>query len=148
MSQLVSKWNYPTTVRFGAGRIAELPEVLEAAGIRKPLFVTDPGLAKLPIVADTLAVLDRAGVPYGLFSDVKPNPVHSNLVAGVEAYRAGGHDGVIAFGGGSALDLGKLVAFQQAVQHAPGECAMRAAALQGQVDLFGHRALHSRCSAA
>jgi alcohol dehydrogenase class IV len=81
MSQLVSKWNYPTTVRFGAGRIAELPEVLEAAGIRKPLFVTDPGLAKLPIVADTLAVLDRAGVPYGLFSDVKPNPVHSNLVA-------------------------------------------------------------------
>ncbi|PZO82237.1 MAG: alcohol dehydrogenase [Mesorhizobium amorphae] len=111
---LASKWNYPTTVRFGEGRIRELPEALAAIGIRKPLFVTDPGLAKLPVVADTLKLLDEAGVSYGVFSEVKPNPVGANLEAGVAAYRAGGHDGVIAFGGGSALDLGKLVAFQQA----------------------------------
>lgn len=112
MTDLISKWNYPTTVRFGAGRIAELPEVLKEAGIANPLFVTDPGLAKLPVVASTLKLLADAGVPHGVFSEVKPNPVESNLYAGVEVFKAGGHDGVIAFGGGSALDLAKLVAFQ------------------------------------
>ncbi|MET3647727.1 iron-containing alcohol dehydrogenase [Phyllobacterium ifriqiyense] len=112
MSQLISKWNYPTTVRFGAGRIKELPEVLEATGIKNPLFVTDPGLAKLPVVASTLKILDDAKIPYGVFSDVKPNPVDSNLTAGIAVFKQGKHDGVIAFGGGSALDLGKLIAFQ------------------------------------
>lgn len=109
---LTSKWNFPTTVLFGSGRIAELPAVLKSAGIARPLFVTDPGLAKLPVVADTLAILDKAGVTYGVFSDVRPNPVESNLAAGIQAFKSGGHDGVVAFGGGSALDLGKLVAFQ------------------------------------
>lgn len=112
MSKLISKWNYPTTVRFGAGRIKELPEVLEATGIKRPLFVTDPGLAKLPVVASTLKILDDAKVPYGVFSEVKPNPVDSNLTAGIAVFKKGKHDGVIAFGGGSALDLGKLIAFQ------------------------------------
>lgn len=109
---LVSKWNYPTTVRFGAGRISELPDALAFAGIERPLFVTDPGLAKLPVVASTLKILDDAKIPYGVFSDVKANPVGANLDAGVTVFRDGGHDGVIAFGGGSALDLGKLIAFQ------------------------------------
>jgi alcohol dehydrogenase class IV len=112
MPKLVSKWNFPTTVRFGAGRIAELPDAVTAAGIKRPLFVTDPGLAKLPVVARTLKILDDAKVPYAVFSDVTPNPLESNLTAGIAAFKKGGHDGVIAFGGGSALDLGKLVAFQ------------------------------------
>ena len=112
MTTLTAKWNFPTTVLFGPGRIKELPAVLKAAGIARALFVTDPGLAKLPVVASTLAVLDAAGVQYGVFSDVKPNPVESNLYAGVKVYQDGKHDGVIAFGGGSALDLGKLIAFQ------------------------------------
>ncbi|PYE87738.1 iron-containing alcohol dehydrogenase [Phyllobacterium leguminum] len=111
MTQFFSKWNYPTTVLFGEGRIQELPHVLASAGIANPLFVTDPGLARLPIVAGALKILDDAGLSYGVFSDVKPNPVESNLDAGVEVFRKGGHDGVIAFGGGSALDLGKLIAF-------------------------------------
>ena len=112
MPKLVSKWNYPTTVRFGQGRISELPDVLAATGIKRPLFVTDPGLARLPVVASTLKILADAKVPHAVFSEVKPNPVESNLTAGIAAFKKGKHDGVIAFGGGSALDLGKLIAFQ------------------------------------
>lgn len=106
-----ANWNYPTAIRFGAGRIAELPEVLAEAGIKKPLFVTDEGLAALPVTTSTLKMLSDAGVVYGVFSDVKPNPVLRNLDAGIKIYRAGGHDGVIAFGGGSGLDVGKIIAF-------------------------------------
>ena len=72
MTKAVSKWNYPTTVRFGAGRIKELPDALAFAGIKRPLFVTDPGLAKLPVVASTLKILADAKIPHGVFSDVKP----------------------------------------------------------------------------
>jgi alcohol dehydrogenase class IV len=104
-------WNYPTSVRFGAGRIAELAEAVAEAGIARPLFVTDPNVAKLPLTQDALGVLQDAGVPVGVFSDVKTNPVEANIVAGVAAFRGGGHDGVVAFGGGSALDVGKLIAF-------------------------------------
>lgn len=112
MTRLVANWSFPTAIRFGAGRIAELPEAVAKAGMKNPLFVTDPGLAKLPVTASTLKLLSDAGVAHGVFSDVKPNPVESNLEAGIAVYRQDGHDGVIAFGGGSALDLGKLIAFQ------------------------------------
>ncbi len=106
-----ANWSYPTAIRFGAGRIGEIAEACAAAGIRKPLLVTDRGLAALPITAATLDLLDAAGLGRALFADVDPNPNEMNLAAGVEAFRSGGHDGVIAFGGGSGLDLGKMVAF-------------------------------------
>ncbi|WP_017940240.1 iron-containing alcohol dehydrogenase [Zestomonas thermotolerans] len=106
-----ANWNYPTSVRFGAGRIAELPELCRALGILRPLLVTDRGLAEAPMTRQVLAALRDAKLGVALFSDLKPNPVEANLQAGLAAYRAGQHDGVIAFGGGSGLDMGKLIAF-------------------------------------
>ncbi|MEM9043283.1 MAG: iron-containing alcohol dehydrogenase [Pseudomonadota bacterium] len=104
-------WSYPTAIRFGTGRICELAEACRAAGIQRPLFVTDRGLASLPITTDALAQLDSEGLGSTMFSGVDANPHDGNLSEGIAAFRAGEHDGVIAFGGGSALDLGKLVAF-------------------------------------
>ncbi|MDF2372298.1 MAG: iron-containing alcohol dehydrogenase [Rhizobiaceae bacterium] len=103
-------WSYPTAIRFGAGRIKELADACMAAGIKRPLLVTDKGLANLPITLNALDILEQAGLGRSIFSDVDPNPNEINLAAGIEAFKAGGHDGVVAFGGGSGLDLGKLVA--------------------------------------
>jgi alcohol dehydrogenase len=108
---LTANWSYPTAIRFGAGRIAELPAACAAAGITRPLLVTDRGLAPLPITGVALDTLEAAGLGRAVFAEVDPNPHEGNLAAGIAAYHAGGHDGVIAFGGGSGLDLGKLVAF-------------------------------------
>jgi alcohol dehydrogenase class IV len=113
MSSPTANWSYPTAVRFGAGRIKELPEAVRAAGMKRPLLVTDKALASLPITKGALDLLDGAGQKAGLFAAVQSNPTDLNLAAGVEAYKAGGHDGVVAFGGGSGLDLGKCVAFMQ-----------------------------------
>ncbi|WP_425457560.1 iron-containing alcohol dehydrogenase [Devosia ginsengisoli] len=106
-----ANWNYPTAVKFGPGRIAELPEALKSSGITKPLLVTDAGLASLPVTQNTVQILRDAGIPVGLFADVKPNPISANVEAGIKVLREGGHDGVIAFGGGSGLDVGKVIAF-------------------------------------
>jgi alcohol dehydrogenase class IV len=112
MSQsLVGNWNYPTSIRFGAGRIRELPDACKAVGLKRPLLVTDPGLAKLPMIADAMLSLRKAGLEVALFSDVKPNPVASNVNSGVAVLRAGKSDGVIAWGGGSGIDTAKAIAF-------------------------------------
>tara|TARA_R110002110_G_scaffold19919_17_gene81579 strand:+ start:1392 stop:2537 length:1146 start_codon:yes stop_codon:yes gene_type:complete len=108
---LSANWSYPTAIRFGAGRISEIAEACMAAGIQKPLLVTDRGLAAMPITTRTLDLLETAGLGRAMFADVDPNPTDRNAEEGVRLYREGGHDGVVAFGGGSGLDLGKVVAF-------------------------------------
>ncbi len=109
-ASLTGNWNFPTTVLFGPGRIAKLAAACRNAGIARPLLVTDPGLAGLPMIADAVAANEAEGIPTAVFSDVRGNPVGANVDAGVAVLRAGGHDGVIAWGGGSALDTGKAIA--------------------------------------
>ena len=104
-------WSYPTAIKFGAGRIKELADHCKSVGLKKPLLVTDKALAALPITAQALDIMENGGLGRAVFSEVDPNPNEINLAAGLAAYRAGNHDGVICFGGGSALDLGKLIAF-------------------------------------
>lgn len=108
---ITANWSYPTLIKMGAGRIRELADHCKAVGMKKPLLVTDRGLAPMKITQDALDILDAAGLGRAIFADVDPNPNEKNLAAGVKAYKDGGHDGVVAFGGGSGLDLGKCVAF-------------------------------------
>ena len=109
--ELKGDWNYPTPIRFGNGRIRELADACVALGMRRPLLVTDRGLAGLDITARARGHLAAGGLGDALFAEVDPNPTGANLEAGLAVYRTGGHDGVVAFGGGSALDLGKAIAF-------------------------------------
>jgi len=106
-----AQWNYPTTVWVGPGRIRELPQACQAAGLRRPLLVTDAGLAGHPMIQEALAQLLVEAPETQLFSRVKSNPTDGNVAEGVTAFQAGSHDGVVAMGGGSALDAGKAIAF-------------------------------------
>ncbi|HEX9448926.1 MAG TPA: iron-containing alcohol dehydrogenase [Dongiaceae bacterium] len=107
---LRGNWNYPTSVKFGCGRIAELADHCKALGMKRPLLITDPGLAGLPMIKAAIDRNNAAGLPTGLFSQIQGNPTGKNVDDGVKAFKEGGHDGVIAFGGGSALDAAKAVA--------------------------------------
>ena len=108
---LIGNWSYPTQIKFGAGRVREISDACNQANIKRPLLITDKGLCNLPITSKTLQLMKEAGLGDALFSNVDPNPTEKNLNSGITAFKEGNHDGVIAFGGGSGLDLGKLVAF-------------------------------------
>jgi alcohol dehydrogenase class IV len=114
LNHLKGAWNFPTRVVTGVGRIAELADLARANDTKNPLVVTDKGLLELPLIGRLMQLLEAGGLPAGLFGDVRSNPTEANLLAGVRAFKAGRHDGVIAVGGGSALDVGKCVAFMAA----------------------------------
>ena len=105
-----SNWAYPTTVWFGSGRIVDLPKACKVLGIKKPLFVTDSDLVKTEMVANAVQSNNKNSIPTKVYSEVKGNPVSGQVIKGVEVFKNGNHDGVIAFGGGSSLDVGKSIA--------------------------------------
>jgi len=110
MNGFKGNWNYPTSIWMGCGRINELADACKNLAMKRPLLVTDKALARLPMIAAAQRTLQQAGIACALFDDVKPNPNGENISHGVDQYRGNGHDGVIAFGGGSALDAGKAIA--------------------------------------
>ena len=110
LEDLSGNWNYPTSIRFGVGRINELADTCHELGMSNPLLVTDPGIAALPMVSEAVNICKAAGLGCGVFSEIQANPIGKNVNDGVVAYKEGKHDGVIAFGGGSALDVAKAVA--------------------------------------
>ncbi|HFE6347173.1 TPA: iron-containing alcohol dehydrogenase [Legionella pneumophila] len=107
---LIVNWNYPTRILVGAGRINELAKACRELGMNAPLLVTDPGLASSLMVSKVIQQAQASGLRTGLFCQIKTNPTGDNVMNGVCAFKAGQHDGVIAFGGGSALDAGKAIA--------------------------------------
>lgn len=110
VNALTGNWNFPTAIWFGCGRLKELPDACRRLDIKDPLLVTDAGLVSLPMINEALHVNHDAGIKTEVFSEVKPNPNGANIEAGVEQFKLGNHDGVIAIGGGSALDAGKAIA--------------------------------------
>jgi alcohol dehydrogenase class IV len=103
-------WNYPTSIRVGLGRAGELADACRTAGIQRPLLITDKFLGATGMVDRAVQGCREALGSCGLFDDVKGNPTGTNVAQGLEAFKSGGYDGVIAFGGGSALDAAKAVA--------------------------------------
>lgn len=110
LNHLRGNWTYPTSIRFGCGRVRELPDACRELGMRRPLLVTDSALAGLPIVNHAYERCRAAGLECGMYTNVQGNPVEANVSGGVALYRAEEHDGVIAFGGGSGLDAAKAIA--------------------------------------
>ncbi len=111
---MAGNWSFPTTIWFGAGSISRLGEACAQVGLKQPLLVTDPGLAALPMVEEACARLRDGGMTVCVFSDIQANPTAQNVADGVAFLAENGCDGIIAFGGGSALDVGKVIALMAA----------------------------------
>lgn len=107
--ELRGNWRIPTEILAGAGRISELPQKIKESGLKKILIVTDPGVASLPFCSAIRSSIEEAGITTALFKDVRPDPLAEDVLAGAEAYRALGAEGIVAIGGGSGLDCGKSI---------------------------------------
>lgn len=102
-------WTFPIPIKYGPGRIGDLGLLCRQSGVSRPLIVTDRGSQDLPFVGAAFSALGEIGIEGGLFSKVEPNPTDRDVLVGREAYLAGGHDGIIALGGGSGMDAAKAI---------------------------------------
>src|SRR5262245_6935082 len=114
----IHQYNFPTRIQYGPGAIRLLPDALKEAGRRRPIVVTDKGLATLPPVTESTMLLTQAGLAAAVFSGVWGNPVKSQVTAGVAAFRAHNADAIVAIGGGAAIDVAKAIAV---MVHHPGD---------------------------
>ncbi|XXK21859.1 iron-containing alcohol dehydrogenase [Arenicellales bacterium nBUS_48] len=105
-----ANWNYPTAIRVGPDRLSEIGDCCLSLNLQNPLLITDPGIKDFPFINATVDSCKASGLNCGVFCDVQPNPTGTNIEQGVTAFNSGDHDGVIAIGGGSALDAGKAIA--------------------------------------
>ena len=101
-------WNYPTSIWFGIDRILEIQNACDEIKIKNPLLVTDPGILKTEIITKINSSINN---DLNIYSDVQGNPTGKNVLTGVTQFNKNNHDGVIAVGGGSAMDVGKGIAF-------------------------------------
>ena len=108
-------WGYPNTIWFGCGRIKDLSKACKHLNIKKPLLVTDKDLAKNKMILSAVEANKKDSVVTEIFSDLRGNPLGSHVKNGVEKFKNGNHDGIIAFGGGSSLDVGKSIALQESL---------------------------------
>ena len=111
---LITSWNFPTNIKIGSGSLKQISGICKDLKILKPLIVTDKNLQDNGIMQDLKNKLVNSSIPLNIFSKVDPNPTEKNLNDGLKILKNGGFDGIIAFGGGSALDLGKLLGFMVA----------------------------------
>jgi alcohol dehydrogenase class IV len=114
----IHQYNFPTKIHFGSGSIALLSDALSEVGKKRPLIVTDRGLAPLAPITDSAARLKSGGHAAAVFSEVWGNPVKSQVTAGVAAFHAHGADSIVGIGGGAALDVAKAIAL---MAHHPGD---------------------------
>jgi hypothetical protein len=115
---MIYQYNFPTRIQYGSGAVKLLPDALTVAGRKRPLVVTDKGLAPLPAATGTVKILEEAGLAVAVFSGIWGNPVKSQVQAGVDAFRAHNADAIVALGGGAAIDVAKAIAL---MAHHPGD---------------------------
>ena len=102
-------WEFPIPIAYGPGRLNEIAEFCKKSEISKPLIITDKGSKELPFISRLAGLLESASIQNNLFYGISPNPRDDEINAGCNAYRRGNHNGIIAIGGGSALDGAKAI---------------------------------------
>jgi alcohol dehydrogenase class IV len=112
MSNTVLQYNFPTTIRFGAGAVKELPDYLVKNNLKLPLLVTDPVVASLPFFSEIKNSLSNKGIGVEVFSDIHKNPVKSDVYKGADAFDQTQRDSIIGIGGGAALDVARAIALR------------------------------------